>query len=477
MNRLMKLKPVITAALAVIAFLGGWAVVMGGIWGNIIILAAWAGYLVYDRLLAKGQEAPSPFHTPFLTSLMLLLAVYGAVLYLGSYFWGAFLLIGALLVFGLEKRLTDGKEALSESVRASMRSLMIPVFGFFSALVVGMIIMLITGYNPITSYGALFYGGLVKNWSVSVLNATPLIFTGLSIAFAFQAGLFNIGAEGQYYIGAMVATFIGLYLNLPPLFTIIIVIVVAGSLAAAWNFVPALLKVRTGAHEVITTMMLAHTARYLSPVFIRAFGGDPATSKHAYVTDPILETSWLPRFKTFLPETNYRMHIGILIAIAFALFVYYLLYKTRIGFEIRAVGQNPNAARAQGISIGKNIFRALLFSGFLAGMSGVVQVLGLDHKLFLNLSGGYGWNGISVALLAANNPIGVIFTALLWGVLDAGGQYMIRVTDTPNSIVEIIKGIVLFLIVARYIYAYWGNRLKRRKKKRLEAAAAEGGAV
>ena len=475
MNNLKERKPVIIGALAVIAFLGGWSVVMGRVWGYGIILAAWIAFLVIDRLMEKTEENPAPFHTPFLTSLMLLLAVFGAVLYLGSYFWGAFLLIAALIVFSIEKRLTDGKEVVRESMKANLRNLMIPVFGFFSALIVGMIIMLATGYNPIESYAALFYGGLVKNWSVSVLNATPLIFTGLSIAFAFQAGLFNIGAEGQYYVGAMVATFLGLYLNLPPLFTIIIVILVAGSLAAAWNFVPALLKVRTGAHEVITTMMLAHTAKYLSPIFIRAFGGDPSTSKHAYVTDEILETSWLPRFKVFLPETNYRMHIGIIIAIAFAIFVYYLLYKTRIGFEIRAVGQNPNAARAQGISIGKNIFRALLFSGFLAGMSGVVQVLGLDHKLFLNLSGGYGWNGISVALLASNNPIGVIFTALLWGVLDAGGQYMIRVTDTPNSIVEIIKGIVLFLIVARYIYAYWGNRLKRRRKAKAEAAAAEGG--
>ncbi len=475
MNINKKIQPVITAALVLLAFIGGWSVVMGRSWGNLLILVAWIGYLVFDRIIDRQEQKESPFHTPLLNSLMLLLAIYGGVLYLGAYFWGAFLLIGALLVFSLEKRLTEGKEALAESFKKNLKNLMIPVFGFLSALVVGMIIMVATGYNPIESYAALFYGGLVKNWSVSVLNATPLIFTGLSIAFAFQAGLFNIGAEGQYFIGAMVATYLGLYLNLPPIFTILIVIIVAGSFAAAWNFVPALLKVKTGAHEVITTMMLAHTAKYLSPIFIRAFGGNPSTSNHAYVTDQILDNSFLPKFKTFLPETNYRLHIGILIAIAFAILVYYLLYKTRIGFEIRAVGQNPNAARAQGISIGKNIFRALLFSGFLAGMSGVVQVLGLDHKLFLNLSGGYGWNGISVALLASNNPIGVIFTALLWGVLDAGGQYMIRVTDTPNSIVEIIKGIVLFLIVARYIYAYLGNRMKRRRKKKNEALASMGG--
>ncbi len=468
-------KPVILIGLVLLAFLGGWFVVSGRAWGNLMIAAAWGGYLGISWIEIKDGSTPVSFHTPLLTSLMVVLAVYGIVLYLGSYFWGAFLIIGAVVIYSLEKGLHDGVDELKVSLKGSLKNIMIPFLGLVSALIIGIFILLATGYDPIETYAALFYGGLFKNWSVAVLNATPLIFTGLSVAFAFQAGLFNIGAEGQYYIGAMVAAFLGLYLHLPPLFTILIVIIVAGLCSAAWNFVPALLKVRTGAHEVITTMMLAHVARYLSPIFIRAFGGNPTTSKHAYVTDPILESSWLPRFKGFLPHANYRLHIGIIIAIGFALGVYYILYKTRIGFEIRAIGQNPNAARVQGISIGKNIFIALLFSGFLSGMAGVVQVLGLDHKMFLNLAGGYGWNGISVALLASNNPIAVIFTALLWGALDAGGQYMVRVTDTPNSIVEIIKGIILFLIVARYIYIYIGNRLRRRKERQHEEKSLAGG--
>ena len=199
-------------------------------------------------------------------------------------------------------------------------------------------------------------------------------------------------------------------------------------------------------------------------------GGDPNFSKHPYVTDPILQSNWLPRFKSFLPAANYRLHIGIIIAILMAFFVYYILFYTKIGFEIRAVGQNKFAAKAQGISISKNIYIALLFSGFLAGLAGVNQVLGLDHKLFENLNAGYGWNGISVALLASSNPIGVIFTAILWGALDAGGQYMARTVQTPNSIVEIIKGIILFLVVARYIYAYIGHRIKAKKKKNIKKA-------
>jgi simple sugar transport system permease protein len=400
----------------------------------------------------------------------ILFAVIGTTLYMGSYFSGILFILAGVVLFLAYKWLESGTAALSALIKAGAQALMVPVFGIAIAIVLGALVMLASNYDPVESYRALFYGAFVRNWHVSVLNAAPLMFTGLSVALAFHAGLFNIGAEGQYYIGAMAATFLGLNLNLPPLLSLILIFVVAGMLASAWNIVPAILKVRTGAHEVITTMMLAHTARYLSPIFIRANGGDPSTSDHAYVTDQLPEANWLPRYRAFLPDANYRLHVGILIGIVMALLVYYLLYHTRIGFEIRAVGQNKDAARAQGISIGKNIMVALLLAGFLAGLAGVNQVVGLDHKLYENLSAGYGWNGISVALLASSHPIGVIFTALLWGALDAGGQYMSRVTDTSNAIVEIIKGIILFLVVAKYIYAYLGNRFRRYRRRKQEAA-------
>jgi simple sugar transport system permease protein len=400
-----------------------------------------------------------------LIAVVIVLGCAGGVLYLASYFWGLLLIAAAAVLFFV-KRAAEDREGAREQVGRFLRNLAIPALGIVIAVIAGGLIMLITGYDPVRAYAAFFYGGFVRNWHISVLNAVPLIFTGLSIAIAFRVGLFNIGAEGQYYVGTMAATWLGISLGLPPIVCIPLIILLSGALAAAYNIFPAFLKVRTGAHEVITTMMFAHIARYLSPIFIRAMGGDPATSTHAYVTDPVLESNWLPMFKSFLPEANYRLHTGIILAIAVALFVHYLLFYTRIGFEIRAVGLNPSAARAQGISIGKNIFIALLLAGFLAGLSGAVQVLGLTHKMFENLDAGYGWNGISVALLAANNPVGVVFTALLWGALDAGGQYMTRTTQTPNSIVEIIKGIILFLIVARYIYIHLGNKMRKRREAR-----------
>jgi general nucleoside transport system permease protein len=389
-----------------------------------------------------------------------LLALVGGVLYLGGEFWGLLIILAAgagyLIRIGL---IGSWDDARSQLVYFAQR-MAIPVAGIAAAVVVGGIVMWFVGYDPFAAYAALFTGGFVRNWHIAVLNAAPLMFTGLSVAFAFRAGLFNIGAEGQYYVGAMVATYIGIKFGIPAVFLVPLVFVLAGAAASAWAFVPALLKVRTGAHEVITTMMLAHVARYLSAPFVRRMGGSPTESEHPYVTDAIQATAELPRFDTLMPGAYYRLHVGVLIAVAMALLVYYILFRTRTGFEIRAVGANPDAARAQGISLAKNTFIALLFAGFLAGLSGFNQVLGLDHKMFQNLSAGYGWDGISVALLASNHPIGVIFTALLWGALDAGGQYMQRQLQTPSSIVEILKGIILFLIVARYIYYYLGRKLR-----------------
>ncbi len=398
-----------------------------------------------------------------LKALAVVLGAVGTFLYLASYFIGLAFMAAALALYFAVKTASEGREAAMEIVKKAFRSLLVPIAGILIAIIVGGIIMALSGYNPFAAYAALFYGGFVRNWNVSILNASPLIFTGLSVAFAFKAGLFNIGAEGQYYIGAMVATFLGITLKLPAMLSIPLIFIIGGGISAAYNYIPALLKVKTGAHEVITTMMFAHIARYMSSVFIRAMGGD-SSSAHPYVSNPIQESSFLPIFKSILPEANYRLHMGIIIAIGVALFVYWILNKTTIGFEIRAVGHNQQAARAQGISVGKNVFRALLFAGFLSGLAGVNQILGLDHKLFENLQAGYGWNGISVALLASNNPIGLVFTSLLWGALDAGGQYMSRTLQTPNAIVEIIKGIILFLVVARYIYAYLRNRMKREPK-------------
>ena len=394
--------------------------------------------------------------------LLLAITGCGVVLYAASNFWALALAIGAPVALLIYREHGDVGAVLKKRMVPFFRTITVPAIGFVAAFVVGAIIMLITGDNPLLAYGALFYGGFVKNWAISLLNAVPLIFTGLAIAFAFRAGLFNIGAEGQYYVGAMAAAVIGIYLDIPAIFAIPLIFIAGGLAAAAYNVIPTLLKVKTGAHEVITTMMFAHIARLLSPLVIRNFGGH-ITSKHPLVTYEIVEQARLPLFQDILPNAYYRLHSGLLIAIGVAILVHWVIEHTKIGFEIRAVGHNRRAARAQGISVGKVFAIALLGSGLLAGLSGVVEVLGLNHRLFENLDAGYGWNGISVALLAGNNPIAIIFTAILWGALDAGGQYMQRNVQTPNSIIEIIKGIVLFLLVAKYLYTVIYHKMRRPK--------------
>ncbi|MDC7221910.1 MAG: ABC transporter permease [Spirochaetales bacterium] len=403
--------------------------------------------------------------------LKVLLGIVGVVFWAASQFWGIILV---LLAMGLQIfenfRKLDREEALGKLKEMGITALY-PTIGIAAALLIGGIIMALSGYNPFTAYGAMFYGGLIKNWHVSLLNATPLIFTGLSIAVAFKAGLFNIGAEGQYYIGSMIATWLAIRFSLPLGLYIPIIFILAGTCAAAYNIIPTWLKIRTGAHEVVTTMMFAHIARIFSTIFVRNNGGDPATSTHAYTTDAILEANEILPLKNLIAGANYRVHTGVLLAFAVAVFIWYLLYKTRIGYEIRAVGENQIAAKTQGINASRSIMIAMLIAGFLCGMSGTTQVLGLEHKMYENLNAGYGWNGIAVALLANNDPVGVVFAALLWGLLDAGGQYMARTTQTPSAIIEIIKGTILFLILAKYIYFWFGQKLFKGSKKTAGEAA------
>ena len=388
----------------------------------------------------------------------ILLVVVGTVLFLGSRHIGLVFLGVACALWLIGEVLENGKEHLIKILRNGFKTIRFPFLGIFLAFFIGGFFLLITGYRPLASLGAMLYGGLIKNWHISILNAVPLIFTALSITVAFKGGLFNIGAEGQYYVGTMAAAWLGIRLDLPSLVVIPLIFILAGASGAAYNAIPAILKVKTGAHEVVTTMMFAYIARTISPMFIRSNGGDPTVSAHAYITDPISESAWLTTFKSFFPQANYRLHIGILIAVVTALVVHHILHRTRLGFEIRAVGLNSFAAQTQGIAVGRIILVTMLFAGVLAAFAGVTQVLGLDHKMFENLNAGYGWNGIAVALLAGTSSIAVIFCALFWGALDAGGQYMARTLQTPTSIVEIVKGLILFLILARYLFKYFRRK-------------------
>lgn len=345
--------------------------------------------------------------------------------------------------------------------------MLVPIGMIFFSFFVGAIIMLIFGYNPIQAYVSLMRGAFVGNFNITqtLLNSVPLIFTGLAVAFAFRCGLFNIGAEGQLYLGSLASTYIATAIILPAILHVPLILI-AGALAGGlWAFLPGILKAKTGSHEVITTMMMSWIGVFFSSYVIRNILKDPRTDLP--VSKTIYKSAELIKIDKILPIPalkGTRLHIGFFIAILTALLIWYILKKTTIGYEVRAVGFNPYASEYAGISIGKNIILALFISGMLAGLAGSVEIAGLHHKLWDRYSAMYGFTGIAIALLAKNNPIGVIFAAILFGATQAGGKSMQLDANVPVDMTDILEGIVIFAVAADEIIKMF---IRAREKRRL----------
>jgi simple sugar transport system permease protein len=333
-----------------------------------------------------------------------------------------------------------------------LRELLVPVVSVAIAVIIGSIIMVIAGFDPIAAYSAMIKGafGGGRQIGETLLRSTPLIFTGLAVAYGFRAGLFNIGAEGQLFMGGLSAAFLGIALaGLPQPLNILIMIVAGAAIGAAWAFIPALLKARVGAHEVITTMMFSYIARYLVSWLVtgplKAEGQIPQTERL-----PVEST--LPKlhemFGFLVPS---RVHLGFVFAVLIAMVVWWVLKYTALGYEARAVGLNPWASEAGGISVSATTIKALCISGALAGLAGVTEVMGVHFRLFDQFSAGFGFTGIAVALLAKNNPIGVIPAAILFGALSAGGGTMQLEADVPQKVILIIQALIIFLVAAEQI--------------------------
>jgi len=344
--------------------------------------------------------------------------------------------------------------------------MLVPVGMIFFSFFVGAIIMLIFGYNPIKAYVSLMRGAFVGNLNLTqtLLNSVPLIFTGLAVAFAFRCGLFNIGAEGQLYLGSLASTYLATTIVLPAILHVPLILI-AGALAGGlWAFLPGILKAKTGSHEVITTMMMSWIGVFFSSYVIRNILKDPRTDLP--VSKTIYKSAELIKIDKILPIPalkGTRLHIGFFIAILTALLIWYIIKKTTIGYEVRAVGFNPYASEYAGISISKNIILALFISGMLAGLAGSVEIAGLHHKLWDRYSAMYGFTGIAIALLAKNNPIGVIFAAILFGAIQAGGKTMQLDANVPVDMTDILEGIVIFAVAAEEIIKMF---IRAREKRR-----------
>ena len=277
----------------------------------------------------------------------------------------------------------------------------------------------------------------------SLVQSTPYILAGLAVALGFRVGLFNIGAEGQIFVGALGAVFIGTQVHgLPPLLHAGLAFLFGGLCGGLWGFVPGFLKAKTGAHEVIITIMMNYIAFRLSEYLLSSFLKDPA--KAHPISAMIDKSAEIPRF---FPSPN-RFHLGFFIALILAFLTYILLFKTTWGFRLRTVGLNQSAARYAGINIVWNIVLAMVLSGMLAGFAGANEVLAVNRNLGVAFSSGYGFDSIALALLGNSHPFGVVLASLLFGFLRNGAIRMQLNAGIPIDIVSIMQAAILAFIAA-----------------------------
>ncbi len=337
-----------------------------------------------------------------------------------------------------------------------IQPLVIPLLAIFSSLLVGALVIIFTAENPGIGldkvgkgYWGLFYGAFLKRngFTNTLVATTPLILTGLAVAIPFRAGLFNIGAEGQFMMGAFLGTMAGIYLDLPPIIHAIVVMIAGFAGGAFWGFIPGFLRARLGAHEVINTIMLNFIAIAFVNFAVRGPFKDPNPS--SVQTAPIHETAELLRITG-------RLHLGFFVAIAAAFLMYYFLFKTTWGFSLRTTGQNPDAAEYAGIRPKKEFILAMTLAGGLAGLAGIIEVQGLTRVLTEGFNAGYGFDAIAVSLLALTNPIAIIPAAFIFAALRTGGDFLQIRAGLSVHIVSIIQALILLFVsapaIVRYVY-------------------------
>jgi len=374
--------------------------------------------------------------------------------------------------------MSESREAMpvQRAWMTALQKIGTPLVSAALAIGIGSIIMWVSGYDAPAAFAALFKGafGGPKQIGDTILRATPLMFTGLAVGYGFRAGLFNIGAEGQLFMGGLAAASLGVFLVGQPWAIVVPTLIVASALAgAAWAFIPALLKARIGAHEVITTMMFTYIGRYIVSWLVVGPLKDEGMIPQTVALAPEAQ---LPRIQSLfsaetldaLPFLSLgRAHLGIVIALVAAVTIWLILKYTTLGYENRAVGFNPHASETAGISVQWTTVKALCISGALAGLAGSVEVMGVHHRIFDQFSSGFGFTGIAVALLAKNHPLGVIPAALLFGALSAGAGTMQLEASVPQKIILIIQALVIFFVAAEEIVLWF---VRRRQKEAMSHA-------
>lgn len=330
-----------------------------------------------------------------------------------------------------------------------------------TGFIVGAVLLAAIGISPVAAYGKLLDGifGKGKYIAWSIVYASPLILTGLSVAFSFRTGVFNIGAEGQFVVGSMAACIVGTCVSLPPVLHVLACMLAAMAAGALWGTVVAILKVKKGINEVLSYIMFNWIAYFLSNYLVNT---DWLHNEgNAEATKDIMESASIVCSDTITKWTGCKnTNWGILIAVVAALIIWFIISKTTLGFQLRAVGFNKNAAEYGGINSNAAVMKAMAISGAMAGLGGMVQLCGMGSRIS-QFSGqeGFGFEGITVALIASSNPIGCIFSGLFYGMMKYGGTKLTLI-GAPKEVISIIMGVIVLFIAISHIFRFFFNKKK-----------------
>lgn len=334
----------------------------------------------------------------------------------------------------------DSKGAARGMARERTLTILVPIISVLLALVVGGIVIACLGKNPIQGYALLFSGslGTPQKFASSLVSACPLIFTALAAAFAYRCGVFNLGGEGQFIMGAVSAIVFLLVTGIEGIAGTVLAILVGTVVGALWAALPGIMKITRGLNEMITSIMLNYVATlFMGFIYTNAFrdGGNPQTPS---VADSVM----------LAKITGFRIHTGVILAIVLGLVVAYVISKTSFGFKIRAVGLNPLASKVNGFNVKFLVVAAFVISGAIAGMGGAVELLGKQYRLMSGFGSGFGFDGVAIALIAQLNPLASLLVAIFFGALTTGASSMQVGIMVPTAIVEIIRALIIIFSVA-----------------------------
>jgi simple sugar transport system permease protein len=340
----------------------------------------------------------------------------------------------------------------------------IPLVAILLGLIVGGLIMAVGGFNPFAAYGALIKKVVGTPYDIgeTLRGITPLLLCGLSVGFAYRTGLFNIGAEGQVTMGMLGSVWIGIVLDLPPYIHTPLAVIVGMLCGGLWGAIVGWLKASRGVNEVITSIMMNWIALYLANYLIGHFLLQEKTQRSKIIEPSAsITSSWLSGL-----FGDSRLHWGVLLALLAVPVYYILLWKTRQGYELRAVGHNPHAAQYAGINVNGNVVKAMFISGMFAGLAGVTEGLGVfGYMTRAAASSGLGFDGIAVALLGGNNPVGILLGAVLFGSLNYGSAGMSFEADVPPEIIRVVIGLIIFFVASSGLVRWVLKPFMAKRKK------------